>query len=521
MLSEKEAEETEPYKHKYESRKQLQSLLASVPLGEGPAAVFASCLLRFHIGTNQIDCEETGEGEKTLKESLAALEALQADGRSLTLRVATLNHYGILWANRKDPTTARQYLDQACAEYEQRHGPAPLSIKKLSGEGSEEGRVGELEAAHTHTLFYLAQCYGSLGDADKSARYCHMTLQRQLETGDYQPLEWSIHSAAMSQVYLGRNEFVTAAHYLRCAVMIGERAEEGEAKATKMADIGLCWCKYYLNLLAAGSLEKDSHGAAAAVASGPRFATLEKQAEQERVCTTPPHSYEEALGVCNAGVKWVQRVQAVYKLDGYVNDYIQAAQDHSQMLRHLARLDCEASNACKIHKKRVDMLQPLRKGLNAQYYLAVCRQLDYEIAETFVEMSSLKRLLLSGVKDPDRLSALQKICQLIDSAVAAYTSFLDSMRGPDRKMPDVFEEHLVRPVLLARFWIARLRTLKQGIPRPAHIAALEAGLQEYADLVAYCERHPEVQCFKEELEMCREMVALMPAQIHRVKEGTM
>lgn len=37
-----------------------------------------------------------------------------------------------------------------------------------------------LQGAHTHTLFYLAQVSGALGDADTSASYCYMTLSEQV-----------------------------------------------------------------------------------------------------------------------------------------------------------------------------------------------------------------------------------------------------------------------------------------------------------------------------------------------------
>lgn len=37
-----------------------------------------------------------------------------------------------------------------------------------------------LQGAYTHTLFYLAQVYGALGDATTSASYCYRTLAEQV-----------------------------------------------------------------------------------------------------------------------------------------------------------------------------------------------------------------------------------------------------------------------------------------------------------------------------------------------------
>jgi len=36
-----------------------------------------------------------------------------------------------------------------------------------------------------------------------------------------------------------------------------------------------------------------------------------------------------------------------------------------------------------MHKRRIDMLLALVKDLNPQYFLAVCRQLDYELGEAY------------------------------------------------------------------------------------------------------------------------------------------
>lgn len=53
-------------------------------------------------------------------------------------------------------------------------------IPLVEGAG-EEGWV-DLESTYTHTLFFLAQCYGNLGNGAKSAEHCTRTLQRQLES---------------------------------------------------------------------------------------------------------------------------------------------------------------------------------------------------------------------------------------------------------------------------------------------------------------------------------------------------
>lgn len=58
------------------------------------------------------------------------------------------------------------------------------------------------EMAYTHTLYYLAQVYKNLDEYEKAARYCHITLQRQLQFDQFVPLEWAINAATLSQYYI-------------------------------------------------------------------------------------------------------------------------------------------------------------------------------------------------------------------------------------------------------------------------------------------------------------------------------
>lgn len=58
------------------------------------------------------------------------------------------------------------------------------------------------EMAYTHTLYYLAQVYKNLEQFERAGKYCHSTLQRQLELNQFVPLEWAINAATLSQYYI-------------------------------------------------------------------------------------------------------------------------------------------------------------------------------------------------------------------------------------------------------------------------------------------------------------------------------
>lgn len=56
-------------------------------------------------------------------------------------------------------------------------------------------------------------------------------------------------------------------------------------------------------------------------------------------------------------------------------------QDKSRLFKLLALFESDADTACKMHKRRVDALTDVVNQLNTQYYLAICKQLHYEIGK--------------------------------------------------------------------------------------------------------------------------------------------
>ena len=79
---------------------------------------------------------------------------------------------------------------------------------------SEHEREKEFESAFTHTLYYLAQVYAAQGESKKSGMYCHTTLQRQLDTGQYDPVDWALNCATLSQYYITQENYHLSRHCL-------------------------------------------------------------------------------------------------------------------------------------------------------------------------------------------------------------------------------------------------------------------------------------------------------------------
>jgi len=273
LLEVVDPEET-PFKSKYEARKQLDNMAnqleanATVLKLEGKGAVIKSDInwrlarLRVRTGTIAWDVEEPhnteqdldhaasilfpglvehvreatpdlGTGEpKTGTEAAISPSALEATAVSLMhpsvlvfdLDVSLddalrcLNLLGILWTGRENVMRGALFL--RCSE---------ALYKALQQEEHKSLQAAAIEDVHTHTLFYLAQCYGHIGDASMSSTFCHLTLQRQLSAGltGMGLLDWIKNSMTLSDFYFSCGDFKQYSHVLEvCDTLLARHEEE-------------------------------------------------------------------------------------------------------------------------------------------------------------------------------------------------------------------------------------------------------------------------------------------------------
>ncbi|CAM9789403.1 unnamed protein product, partial [Discosporangium mesarthrocarpum] len=104
---------------------------------------------------------------------------------------------------------------------------------QVKGRGQEErGREGQMECTPekmesrlTHTFYYLAQVYTGLEEMEQSAKYCTLTLQRQLDAEEkgvgqslcFDAVEWSRNASSLAVYQLGLGNFRPAGQSLAAA----------------------------------------------------------------------------------------------------------------------------------------------------------------------------------------------------------------------------------------------------------------------------------------------------------------
>lgn len=267
--------ENEPYLSKYKAkhilsnmRESLSKLLTSKSDIEG-CSLYAmlGCVL-LNVGVIDMETEELTASEKALSEAVEILSPNASKPEIVITLINVYNNLGILWSNRDEPEKAKTFLNEAKMLYENfkctLQMPLPIEhIINYTGENVVDDFMF-LEKAHTLTMYYLAQVFGSLKENLKSAIYCHVTLRRQLQYKDYEPIDWALNSATLSQFFAEQNGFYQSRHHLAASSTILDQYEEtlrateteNETHLAKLeifkhrsADVARCWVKYCILLM--------------------------------------------------------------------------------------------------------------------------------------------------------------------------------------------------------------------------------------------------------------------------------
>lgn len=423
-----------------------------------------------------------------------------------------------------------------------------------------------MEKIHTYTLYYLAQVYGTLGKTLQSAIYCHNTLKRMLERKEYEVVDWALNSATLSQFFITRNCFRQAKHHLAAASFMldqfenevikeGDSEEELDAKWNnfkhRSADVARCWAKYGLVLLTAsrqrlmkmagedvddddeGDCNKNQRGKQSS--DGPDgqesdsanegldhlwFTSLELLPYEEQVTDKYALTFDDARAIFLNAQEWLRKAREFYEFDTHASDHVQIVQDQSQLYKYLAFFEENEERQCRMYKRRVDLLEPIMKELNPQYYLLVCRQLWFELAETYSEMMDIKLTRLQETTDRPSPHALRKINILAEQSISNFNKYLESMvNHSTNEMPKTFNEETVRPALLAYFYLGRLHSKIIQPDKKAQLENICESIKKYKFVVDYCEQHPEAKdLMGVELGISKEMVTLLTLKMDRVRK---
>ncbi|XP_059055476.1 KIF-binding protein-like [Achroia grisella] len=555
--------ENEPYLSKYKAKELLNNMrdcLTNVAKRDNlDRSKFEAMLgtVLMDIGIIDMETEDFSSSEKVLMEAVDLLT--QDSGNCKPEMVTTLinvyNNLGILWSNREEPEKAKSFLLKSKELYETFKCTLqmPLTIDH-GNSNSGEAFIGDfmlLEKAYTLTLYYLAQVFGSLKENLKSAIYCHVTLRRQLQYSDYEPIDWSLSSATLSQVFAEQNGFFQSRHHLAAASIILEKYEEelkgndsnDEVALAKLetfnhrsADVARCWAKYCLLLMTASKarLMSDDETLTEAISDMSDlklddtenicggdmktliFPDIDVTKYESKIGYKFLSTYQDAREVFLSCQSWLNKAKEYYRADVLASDYTELMQDSSQSYSYLAFFEEDDERRAKMHKRRIDILEDLLKEINPTYYMQYCRQLWYELGEVYSDILNIKLDKIN--KEKPTPHALKKVNLLCEKSIENYDNFLNSVRNKNGQMPKKLEFELIRPVISAYAFIGRNSMKRIALDKNTQLRHVQKSYDSYSAVVDICMNDKDAAVMMhEEYILCQEMVKILPIKINKLQ----
>jgi len=560
--------ESDPYRSMYSAREIWHRLKSDIDRRRESAPdrvqwLFLEAVLDLKLGMNYMDTEEKSTGEEHLANCVSVLDAHCYRPDSCCIMQTALNHTGILNCERSEPQKGLEFLQRAemlYKDFSDKVGGAPWTVNDLfcldsydesaSMEKLVKNRMENFEDTYTHTLYYLAQAHAKVENSGESAQYCRMTLRRQLNSHKYDPVDWGMNAATLSQYYIMESDFPRARHCLSSGQFILKEANESVDHSSDeasdrvhkaWADLYRCWAKYGLSLLEHSKqrlyrqLDADSQHENGCrptentitnsadledidKSQYERFFDLELTAIESKITDKPVCVFEQARDVFKPVQAWLEAAKVFYALDGHCSDHVEIVRDHSRLYSVTSFFEPDLERQCKMHKRRADMLSGVLKQLSRQFYLLVCRQLMFELGEIFSTILDNKLALIEESQCPPSDHARAKINTLSRKSIENFQAYVDSLRDSEGKLPGRFQEDDERPALIAHFYMGRLYSKFVDFDLPTRLTNMKNSIDSYKFLVDYCNVNPDATMkVKPERDLCEEMIVLLPAKMDKLR----
>lgn len=533
----------EPYKSKYKGKEIIERLLDEIKEFESNTENDSSkknwisllkSLLFYEVGSVGADTSELNSAEIHLEKSLEILNNEFTDDLSVILfNIVALNQLGYIWCGRGDFEKACQLLTNSESLYHKWNKTDEslvtldfldaFMVDPLHDERLEKSNaIKNLEKAHTLTLYLLAQSYERCGESAKSAVYCHATLKRQYHGIEnkqqiYDVIDWALNAATLSQYFAIKGDFNAARHHIACAkkVLATYHGKEEERLNKSTADLNRIFVKYSLLLLECSyeaskreqQLPAPDDTFRPYLLNEPEVKKIESQ-----IRTYPILTFDVARQVFKSAVKHLEEAKIYYNLNEHASDYVECVKDDSKLFQNLTLYETDYDRQCKMHKRRIDMLENVLKEINPEYFLVEVRQILFELGEIYSQNAEIKTRLLEKKSDIEALKSIKKINTLIAKAIDYFSKFIRTFH--DKKtnsIPNKLSDEFVRPVLLGYFSLGRLHSkIIASDPRDQfkNWSECEANYNKVLD---YLKVNPQQKLvFSEEVPLIEEMLKMIP-----------
>ncbi len=244
---------------------------------------------------------------------------------------------------------------------------------------------------------------------------------------------------------------------------------------------------------------------------------------EKTMSTFPVTNLDEAKKVFKFAINSLNEAKKYYTLNERASDYIECIQDQSKLYQYLIPFDADYERQCKMHKRRIDLLEDLLKEISPQHFMGQCRQLMFELAEIYSQMVELKIITMNDKKEEQQIQAAKKINLLILKAISHFNSFIKTFHEKSTdSLPQTLPDDYVRPILLCHFSIGRLLSKLITMDPREQMKNWTQCEAYYLKVRDYLNSNPQHKNqFEEELPLLEEMLKLIPGKLQMIMSSTL
>lgn len=374
-----------------------------------------------------------------------------------------------------------------------------------------------VEGCYTTVVFLLSQVYGQKGDGLHAAKYCHITMARQLKTRqEFSRREWAKNAIMLSVFYDSMRDFGKAIYCLHA----GEKVMPTEPASEETRGV-VCWGfgRHYLNQLE--HYANVLQGQEALVDQG--LSRADEWWVDFDILSTPPQAtkhvsnFDEARDIFREGQRWLQEAMTYYVMDGSCTDHIKLQQDLANLYKALIPFEGDVERRVAMHGRRIQFFEKVVTELNPQAYLTLIRQLLFDCGDVTTDVVELRlaQRKAEGQSMGKPLSD-KKFNEVCHKALDFFEKFCDTFK--DRKtqtIPDVIDEDNRVAFFRCLMRMAHVQSRCAAKSPQEEYENLSATIRAYERAVTFASKNKLDASGSEvlnEYQLAKEMVTLLPSK---------
>jgi tetratricopeptide (TPR) repeat protein len=460
--------------------------------------------LKYRAGILNYETEEVSHAKRNLISSLELGDPSEDDYLALSNVIQVTdanNHLCMIHFQREEFESAEQCLKAVETLYE--------SYKRT--EVSNQTSINQrLEEIYTTTTLFFAQVYGRLENTEQSAVYCQRTLKRKIESGNFDPNEIAQFCLQIASYYQMEERWFQALYVINAAETLLKKQMDEQ----RIAEIALFRAKFYSEYLES---QHSKNGYVPSISEEvEEFNGLTLDDECPRPNLSPLVTDLQIDSWVSEAGQWFDKALSYFLLEGFTTEHVSIVLERDTMWSTSTQMGSNDRKRKKsILKRRASHLEPLVLTLSPNHFFSLVQQLLFtcgEICEQLVDLSELPLsdgLTVPEIDIPNYEEKEKKLNKFVVSGVQYYQKFLDTILGPEGKLPASLEEGVEESFFRSHLSLAKLHQRFRSRKNRRVIVMMNRKAASYYKLTETLGQAYKPKVLQRELAMCGELHKLL------------